>query len=107
VKVRLLFVGVLAMAASVAGAQGTAGSIFGHGPAGGSVTATSGTGAQRHATINGRGRYTLSPLPMGTYTVTLENKGATVDSRKNVNITVGRGLEVDFACENDKCEEGG
>lgn len=105
-KVRFIFVSLLAMAASVAGAQGTAGSIFGHGPAGGSVTAVSSTGAQRHAEINGRGRYSLSPLPMGTYTVTLDKDGKTVDTRKNISVVVGRGLQVDFACENDKCEAG-
>ena len=106
-KVRLMFVGLLAVAASVAGAQGTAGSIFGHGPAGGSVTATSSTGAQRHAVINGRGRYSLTPLPLGSFSVSLEKDGKAVDTRKNVNVVVGRGLQVDFACENDKCEEGG
>lgn len=106
-KVRFLFVSLLAAAASVAGAQGTAGSIFGHGPAGGSVTATSTTGAQRHAEINGRGRYTLTPLPMGRYTVTLDKDGKTVDTRKDIPVLVGRGSQIDFACENDKCEAGG
>lgn len=106
-KVRFLFVSLLATAATVAGAQGTAGSIFGHGPAGGSVTATSSTGAQRHAEINKKGRYTLAPLPMGNYTVTLDRDGKNVDTRKNVNIMVGRGQQVDFACDNDQCEAGG
>ncbi|UPG88042.1 carboxypeptidase-like regulatory domain-containing protein [Luteibacter aegosomaticola] len=106
-KVRFVFAGLLAVAASVAHAQGTAGSIFGHGPAGASVTATSSTGSQRHAEINGRGRYTLTPLPMGEYTVVLEREGQTLDTRKNIKITVGRGAQVDFACPEDKCEAGG
>lgn len=84
-------------------AQSTAAGIFGHGPAGSEVTATSATGAQRHATINGKGRYTLSPLGMGTYTVTLKKGDEVVDTRKNIVLTVGRGAEVDFACPNDNC----
>lgn len=85
-------------------AQSTAGSIFGHGPAGATVTATSSTGAQRRATISAKGRYTLSPLPMGTYTVTVEKDGAVADTRKNIPITVGRGAQLDFACPDDRCE---
>jgi hypothetical protein len=65
--------------------------------------ATSSTGAQRHATINSKGRYTLTPVPMGTYSVTLQKDSKVLDTRKNVGITVGRGMEVDFACPSDNC----
>lgn len=87
-------------------AQGTTASMFGQGPAGGLVTARSSTGAQRHATIGDNGRYKISPIPMGTYTVTLEKDGKVVDTRGNITLTVGKGAEIDFACENDKCSTG-
>jgi Carboxypeptidase regulatory-like domain len=87
-------------------AQGTTASMFGQGPAGGLVTAKSDTGAQRHATISESGRYRISPIPMGTYTVTLEKDGKVVDTRNKISLTVGKGAEVDFACENDKCDAG-
>jgi len=84
-------------------AQGTTASMFGQGPAGGLVTAKSSTGAQRHATIGDNGRYKIIPIPVGTYTITLEKDGKVLDTRKNIPLTVGKGAEVDFACENDKC----
>lgn len=89
--------------ASVVCAQGTAGSIFGHGPAGSDVIAVSATGAQRHATVGAKGRYSIDHVQMGTYAVTLQKDGKDIDTRKNVGITVGRGAEVDFACPGDKC----
>src|ERR1700754_1838358 len=85
-------------------AQGTTAMIFGHGPAGATVTAQSSTGGERHTTINSGGRYKLLSVPMGTYTIILEKDGKAVDTRKNIPLTVGRGAQVDFACENDKCE---
>jgi len=84
-------------------AQGTAGRIFGHGPAGAEVLAVSTTGAQRHVTINDKGRYSIAPAPMGTYTVSLQKDDKVLDTRKNIGITVGRGAEVDFACPEDNC----
>ena len=96
--------GVVAASGAPAHGQGTTGSIFGHGPAGATVTARSSTGAQRHGTINDSGRYRLSSVPMGTYTITLEKEEKVIDTRKDVSITVGRGAEVDFACENDDCD---
>jgi hypothetical protein len=97
---------LFATAAAPVHAQGTTASMFGQGPAGGIVTAKSDTGAQRHATISGSGRYKISPIPMGTYTVTLEKDGKVVDTRNKITLTVGKGAEVDFACENDKCDAG-
>jgi|SRR6187402_2253826 len=87
-------------------AQGTTASMFGQGPAGAVVTARSDTGAQRHATISDSGRYKIAPIPMGTYTVTLEKDGKVVDTRNKITLTVGKGAEIDFACENDKCAAG-
>lgn len=97
---------LFASAALPAHAQGTTASMFGQGPAGGVVTARSDTGAQRHATIGDNGRYKISPIPMGTYTVTLEKDGKVTDTRNKITLTVGKGAEVDFACENDKCSSG-
>jgi hypothetical protein len=97
---------LFATAAPPARAQSTTASMFGQGPAGGTVIAKSDTGAQRHATISESGRYRISPIPMGTYTVTLEKDGKVVDTRNKITLTVGKGAEVDFACENDKCAAG-
>jgi hypothetical protein len=94
---------LLATAGAPAQAQGTTASMFGQGPAGAVVTAKSDTGAQRHATISDSGRYKISPIPMGTYTVILEKDGKVLDTRNKISLTVGKGAEVDFACENDKC----
>jgi hypothetical protein len=94
-------------AGAPAQAQGTTASMFGQGPAGGIVTAKSDTGAQRHATISDSGRYKISPIPMGTYSITLEKDGKVLDTRNKITLTVGKGAEVDFACENDKCAAGG
>lgn len=96
--------GLLALATpGLSFAQSTAGSIFGHGPAGQTVTVTSPSGSQRHVVINGKGRYTVSPVSAGTYSVVLEKDGAVVDTRKNIPITIGRGAQIDFACPNDNC----
>jgi hypothetical protein len=97
---------LFATAAAPIHAQGTTASMFGQGPAGGLVTAKSDTGAQRHATISESGRYKIAPIPMGTYTVTLEKDGKVVDTRNKITLTVGKGAEIDFACENDKCAAG-
>lgn len=103
----LAAIGIGAVAFAPAQGQGTTGSIFGHGPAGATVTARSATGVARHDTINESGRYRLNNVPMGTYTVTLEKDDKAVDTRKNIGITVGRGAQIDFACENDDCEAKG
>ena len=87
-------------------AQSTTASIFGQGPAGATVIAQSTTGAQRHIVIGDKGRYRMSPVPMGTYTVRLEKDEKVIDSRPNITLTVGRGAEVDFACTDDKCAAG-
>lgn len=102
----LAAMGACAAAIAPAHAQGTTASIFGHGPAGATVTAQSSTGGERHTTINKSGRYKLLSVPMGTYTVILEKDDKAIDTRKNIPLTVGRGAQIDFACENDKCEAG-
>jgi outer membrane receptor for ferrienterochelin and colicin len=83
--------------AGVAFAQSTTGTIFGQAEAGETVTVTSSTGISRSATVDNSGRYRISNLPLGTYSVVLQKAGATVDSRNNVAITVNAGTEVSFA----------
>lgn len=96
--------GLLVFGSSTATAQETGGKIFGWGPAGQTVTVKGVTsGMRRHATINDSGRYSIGRLPLGTYTVTLEKDGKAADTRSNINLAVGRGAEVDFACPNDQC----
>lgn len=98
---------VLAAAAAIAGnaafAQSTSTHIFGWGPAGQHVVAKSSSGLERTTTVKDNGRYDLRALPMGIYTVSLMKGDKAVDTRPNVPLTVGRGAEVDFACENDQC----
>jgi hypothetical protein len=88
---------------SVAHAQATVGKIFGWAPAGVTITAHSNTGVHRHAKANDKGRYTIGALPVGVYEVALEKDGKATDTRPNIKLTVGRGAEVDFACDHDKC----
>ncbi len=104
--VMLVAMGAGATAIAPVHAQGTTASIFGHGPAGAQVSAQNGTGGERHTTINSSGRYKLMSVPMGTYTITLQKDDKTLDTRKNITLTVGRGAQIDFACPNDKCEAG-
>jgi hypothetical protein len=77
-------------------AQSTTGDIFGQAQAGETVTVTSATGLSRQATVDQTGRYRVSNLPVGSYTVTLQKDGATVDTRKDVTVTVGSGADVSF-----------
>jgi len=79
-------------------AQSTTGTIFGQAPAasGETVTVSGSTGITREVPVDSSGRYLISNLPLGTYTVTLKKDGAVVDSRNNVNILVGAGTAVSF-----------
>ncbi|WP_266172017.1 carboxypeptidase-like regulatory domain-containing protein [Dyella subtropica] len=96
-------------AVTTAHAQETTASIFGQAPAGATITVHSTTGVRRHATANAKGHYTVKPLPLSIYTVTLEKDGKIVDTRANIPLKVSGGAEVDFACPNDQCAapEGG
>ena len=89
----------------VVNAQGMTASIFGQGPAGATVQAQSTTGVKRQVTIKSNGRYMISPIQVGTYTVVLQKNEKTVDTRSHVSLTIGKGAEVDFACDNDQCRE--
>jgi hypothetical protein len=84
-------------------AQATSGTLFGWAPAGETITIEGSNGTHHHTTVNAKGRYSLSSLPNGTYTVTLEKDGQAIEKHLNVNIVVGRGQEVDFICRGAKC----
>ncbi|MHB1058996.1 MAG: carboxypeptidase-like regulatory domain-containing protein [Rhodanobacter sp.] len=88
---------------TAAHAQATVGKVFGWAPAGLTITAHSNTGVHRHTKANDSGRYTIGTLPMGVYEVALEKDGKAIDTRPNIKLTVGRGAEVDFACDHDQC----
>jgi hypothetical protein len=94
------------MGSSAAHAQTTMAAIFGAAPAGQTITVSSMvSGAHRHAKVNANGRYHVSSLPLGAYSVTLEKDGKAVDTRSNISLKVGGGAEVDFACVHDQCAE--
>ena len=99
--------GVFALAGvSTASAQSTTGSVFGKAPAGYAVSvrsATTGTGRTVH--VGDSGRYSARELPNGVYTVTLKDKDQAVAKHPNVEVIVGRGVEVDFDCNKIKCGE--
>lgn len=100
-------IGACAMAGSAAvNAQSTVGVVFGNAPVGYSVSARSTTtGTQREVHVDSRGRYAIRALPVGVYTVTLEENGHGVVRHPNVPVIVGRGIKVDFDCAQGKCAE--
>jgi outer membrane receptor for ferrienterochelin and colicin len=79
-------------------AQSTTGSINGSVPAGGNETVLieSGNGFRREVPVDARGKYAANQLPLGTYSVSLQRDGATVDSRKDVSLRVGSSTDVSF-----------
>ncbi|BFI95655.1 MAG: hypothetical protein RSP_11650 [Rhodanobacter sp.] len=99
-------VGALAVTGmSTASAQSTSGSIFGKAPAGYTVSARStATGGGRTVVVDSSGRYSANALPSGTYNVTLKQIGHPVAVHNNVEVIVGRGVEVDFDCSTMKCD---
>jgi hypothetical protein len=90
--------GVCGVAGSgAAWAQSTVGMVFGKAPAGDTVSAVStSTGVQREVHVAADGRYAIRALPVGTYTVTLQEGGKPVVKHPNVPVVVGRGMKVDF-----------
>ena len=92
----------LALSVSLGGvamAQSTTGSIFGQAPAasGETVAATNASGQTREVAVDSSGRFQISSLPVGVYTVSLKKDGAVVDSRKNVALSPGAGASISFA----------
>ena len=89
----------LALPAAAVFAQATTGAIFGQAPAaaGETIRIESSTGQVREVDVDASGRYTIPQLQNGSYKVSLLKDGAVVDSRDNVNVVVGRGVDVSFA----------
>ena len=90
----------LALATPHAFAQSNAsGTIFGQVPVQAGTTiriANVDTGLSRDISADSSGRYRAASLPVGRYTVTLVQGGASVATRDNVNVTIGSGSEVSF-----------
>lgn len=77
--------------------QATTGAIFGNAPqqTGESVVVKSTAGASRQVEVVD-GRFNISDLPVGSYTVTLLRDGEVVNTHENVRIRVGSGTQVNF-----------
>jgi hypothetical protein len=84
----------------VAMAQSTTGSIFGQAPAaaGETVSATNASGLTREVAVDSSGRFQISNVPVGVYTVSLKKDGAVVDTRK-VSLAPNAGTAVTFNAE--------
>ena len=78
--------------------QATTGSIVGQAPvgAGETVLVTGASGVAREVPVDNSGRYRVTNLAPGSYTVSLKKNGAVVDTRDNVSIIVGSGTTVSF-----------
>ncbi|UPG85675.1 TonB-dependent receptor [Luteibacter aegosomatis] len=55
------------------------------------------TGFARDTGVDAEGRYRVPSLPIGRYKVTLERGGQTVETRDNVQVNIGGGVDVSFA----------
>ena len=81
-------------------AQATTGSVFGTAPVSSGETVrvvNNQTGLSREVAVGTDGRYTVSNLPVGDYTVSLMQNGSVVSSHQNVQVSVAGGSAVTFA----------
>jgi len=76
----------------------SSGSIFGQTEAPNAVIhiENTDTGLVRDITPDKDGRYRVASLPIGTYKVSLVSNGTTLDTRNNVAVTLGGGVNVSF-----------
>ncbi|MEP7185373.1 MAG: TonB-dependent receptor plug domain-containing protein [Rhodanobacter sp.] len=95
---------IIALGAGIGGAplvmaQSTTGTLVGQvaSHAGDTVLIRSTSGISRTVPVDARGRYVASQLPLGAYTVSLQQNGKTVDSRDNVTLHVGTATNVSFS----------
>ncbi|WP_414648220.1 TonB-dependent receptor [Dyella sp.] len=86
-----------ALASTGALAQSTTGSIGGQAEPGATIVATGSTGLARKTTVDNAGRYSLTHLPLGDYSVSLQRDGLVVDKRDHVNVVVNANMDVSFA----------
>jgi outer membrane receptor for ferrienterochelin and colicin len=85
--------------AATASAQSTTGALVGQvaDHAGDTVLIEGSNGLARQVPVDAHGRYVASQLPLGTYTVSLQQAGKTVDTHANVTLRVGAATNVSFA----------
>ena len=88
--------------AGLAFGQSTTGSIFGQAQPGETVVVKGSTGVTRQVQVDSTGHYNVGSLPLGNYTVSVQQNGQEVDSRSNVTLRVGAGTEVSFGAEGAK-----
>ncbi len=88
----------MATVSGAAFAQSTTGTIFGQAPiaSGETVLVHGESGFTREVTVGPQGRFTVSSVPVGTYTVTLRRDGKTIATKSNVTPKVGSGTNVSF-----------
>ena len=100
-------VGICSAAGSAAvQAAVTTGRVFGQAPAGATVLVSNAEfGIQRETTANAEGRYQVTWLPIGVYTVTVVDNGQPLVKHPSVQILVDRGSRVDFNCTYGQCSE--
>jgi hypothetical protein len=55
------------------------------------------TGFARDIAVDADGRYRAGSLPVGRYKVTVQKDGKTLESRDNVQVALGSGVDVSFA----------
>lgn len=85
-------------------AQSTAGTVYGIAPEGDSILVHNETnGIQRRVHVDSKGRYRVSAVPRGVYTVTLEENGQPIVKHTNVPVNAGGGIKVDFDCAKGEC----
>ena len=90
-------------ASGLAYGQATTGSVFGTAPtaAGETVRVVNNqTGLTREVPVDSSGRYRMSSLPVGSYTVSLINNGQVVATQSNVAVSVNGGSQVPFSGAN-------
>ena len=93
----------LLLASTAAYGQSTTSSIYGHVPvqAGESVVIRGSTGLTRTVGVDNQGRYNAPQLPVGTYSVTLMRDGQAVQTRDNVALKVGVGVDISFGAASE------
>lgn len=90
----------LALGLCVAGgvqAQSTTGTIYGSAPAGHTIVVSGENGVTRTVSVDASGRYNLSALPGGNYTVVVKDKNGQTLGQRGVTVLIGSGANVSFA----------
>ncbi len=63
------------------------------------------TGNERRLTTGADGRYSAPSIPVGSYTITVEHPGFTVQHRKNIPLTIGQSKQIDIALTVNSVEQ--